>query len=107
MVTTRRMEKKKSKEKMGKDEEIKKKNGIREFTIKLNRLTIENSTAFKDASFKLFGIRDLFVKVERDSREAFTPCIPKLKLVTSNRKTVRSLVPWLPTTASVKHTSTG
>lgn len=103
MVATRRMEKKKSEKK------IKKNYGIREFSIKLNRLTIENSTAFKDASFKMFGIRDLVVIVECNSHEALKPCIPKLKLNTtsSNMKTVRSLVPWLPTCASVKQKSTG
>lgn len=102
MVKTRRMEKKKK-------ERFEKKNGIREFTIKLNRLTIENSTAFKDATFRMFGIRDLAVKIERYLPQASKPCTPRLKLVTtsSNQKTVRSLVPWLPTTATVKQKSIG
>lgn len=91
MVTTRRIEKRK----------LERKYGIRKCTVKLSRLTIENSTSFRNALFRKYGVRDLIVKLHR------VTSTPKMKLLSdeSEMKSVRSLVPWLPTTSSPRPTT--
>lgn len=94
MVKTRQIEKEKSKNSM--------KHKIRKCTVVLTRLNVENLT-FRKALFRMHGVRDLRVKLDRLISEAVTPSTPKLVLLPApNVKSVRSLVPWLPKTPNSK-----
>lgn len=96
MVTTRRIERKKLKTSM-------KHYNIRKCTVEIIPLNVEN-LPFRKALFKMYRIRSLRVQLTRVSSEVASS-IPKLKLLpTPNVKSVRSLVPWLPKTSSLKST---
>lgn len=78
---------------------------IRKCTVELNRLGVKNLT-FQKALFRIYGIRDWRLHLNRLIPEAVTPTTPKLKLLPDpNVKSVRFMVPWLPKTFNLKCTT--
>lgn len=69
--------------------------------IKLFRLNLKSSM-FKNALFKMYGIRDCRIQLVRLENKPAASTIPeKKRLSTSKGKSVRFQVPWLPTIENV------